>query len=292
MLINFKPQKGKAFDKLSNKTLDVFPTNEYLVSTKYDGNQIFIVKEGLSVRFFTSNWKEFYLKAVSEDLRQKLPNEDFTLIGEFMHSCLGKLGDRRKSAILTTYRTNFNKSMSNNERLENLSNIRVFDFLSKKTQFLTYEERLVKADNILQNLKHIRLISVIKLSGTEALKYTKGITKLGWEGTMCVEPDSLYYIGKRVNHSIKLKPRPTVDLLCIGTELGTGKYKSMIGGLNLIDSYGREVSVGSGLSDDLRQKKPEAFIGKTIEIEYEQIMDTYIQPTFICIRYDKDVYND
>jgi len=85
---------------------------------------------------------------------------------------------------------------------------------------------------------------------------------------------------------VKYKKRPTVDLLCIGTAKGEeGKqYEHAIGSLILQDSKGRTVNVSSGLSKELRFKDPDTFIGKVIEIEYEQIIDTYIQPAFICIR--------
>ena len=61
----------------------------------------------------------------------------------------------------------------------------------------------------------------------------------------------------------------------------------MIGALVLEDSQGRRVSVGSGLTDGDRNEHYNAFEGKVVEIEYEQIIDTYIQPTFIRVRYDK-----
>ena len=43
----------------------------------------------------------------------------------------------------------------------------------------------------------------------------------------------------------------------------------------------------SGLCDFSRGRDSSVFVGSVVEIEYEQILDTYIQPTFICIREDK-----
>ena len=62
------------------------------------------------------------------------------------------------------------------------------------------------------------------------------------------------------------------DLLCIGTTEGEGKYSKEIGALILRDKKGREVAVGSGLSDYDRSLDPLNFIGKVIEIGYEQII--------------------
>lgn len=289
LYFNWKPQKGKAFENLPAKILKAFDDTEYLVSTKYDGNQIFITKYNNLIRFFTSDWKEFTLELVADELRY-IPG-DFILVGEFMHECLGKLGDRRNSAILTTYRTNFNKKISNIGLGQIGTNIKVFDVLdivmgTPITQ-VKYRKRLVRAENICNGLKYISVIKNQRMSGKEAKIFLKVQVEKGWEGYMLVEPDSFYELGKRVNHSIKLKSRKTVDLKCTGVEFGEGKYQNMIGALCLEDKFGRKVSVGSGLDDLLRAFNPEYFIGKIIEIEYEQIMDTYIQPTFIGIRNDK-----
>ncbi|MCI4436934.1 MAG: hypothetical protein JHC33_09030, partial [Ignisphaera sp.] len=86
----------------------------------------------------------------------------------------------------------------------------------------------------------------------------------------------------------KYKKRRTADLLCIDTTPGEGKYVGKIGALVLVDSDGRRVQVGSGLSNAERSNPDNYFIGNIIEIEYEQIIDTYIQPTYITVRHDKD----
>ena len=103
-----------------------------------------------------------------------------------------------------------------------------------------------------------------------------------------MSPDSAYNVGKRVHHAVKLKGRHTADLLCIGITPGTGKYKGMIGSLTLMDKEGRRVSVGSGLCDVARAGNKADFINKVIEIQYERIDDTYIQPVYIGIRADKN----
>lgn len=293
-MIQFEPQKGKAFDKLPASALKTFKEDLFVTSTKYDGNQIFIVKKNNKVTWFTSDWKQFDIPGLGSSLLHN--TEDFVLIAEFMYNCEGRLGDRKKSAILTTLRTCFNKSISNPDSFkEDLCNIKVFDCLlydnSKLINFLQfnykYEYRLQIA-NLLFLPIEIQVIRYKILTGLEATKLAKKKVNQGWEGCMLVNPNSAYEIGKRVNYSIKLKYRKTVDLLCINVEPGTGQYTEMIGSLVLQDSEGRIVSVGSGLNDS--DRKPELsdyYIGKIIEIEYEQIMDTYIQPTFVQVRLDK-----
>lgn len=283
----YEQQKGKTLDKLpkSNK----FNTTEYLVSTKYDGNRIFIVKDKDTVRFFTSDWKEFNLPYNYDELLNN--NEDFVLEAELNYGCIGKLGDRPKSAIITTWRTDFNKGLKSRTPGLDVS-IRVFDIVFLKegrVQGLnfTYEQRLAWL-GVLKFPSYMKVITTTKLLGYEAIQMAKNHVKDGWEGLMCVEPSSHYTYGKRGNHIVKLKYRKTADLLCIGIEAGEGKYLGMIGSLVLKDSIGRTVKVGSGL-DDIDRDKRVMYIGKIIEIEYEQILDTYIQPTFVCVRYDKQL---
>jgi hypothetical protein len=63
-MIQFKPQKGKSYDKLPSSALAFFDTNLYIMSKKYDGHQVFVVKVGRKVRFFTSGWEEFCIEAM------------------------------------------------------------------------------------------------------------------------------------------------------------------------------------------------------------------------------------
>jgi ATP-dependent DNA ligase len=292
-IYGFKPQKGKAYDKLPKKTLTTFNDTEYIVSTKYDGNQIFITKVGADVRMFTSDWKEFSIAIIVEELKDL--DYDFVVVGEYMHDSAGNLGCRTLSAKLTTYRTNFKKGLLNQKEDEEKTNIVLFDYLEvlggcSIITDVPYSERLANLDELeydTLNSKHLNIINYETLIGEDARLKAEALINDGWEGAMLVEPDSPYEIGKRVNHSIKLKNRPTADLECIAINAGEGKYAGLIGSLTLLDSHGRTVDVGSGLSDGERLYGEHYFVGKIIEIQYEQILDTYIQPTYVRIRDDK-----
>lgn len=293
MIEHFKQQKGKAYDKLPVKTLAVFDSTEYMVSKKYDGNMVFIVKVGSEVRMFTSDWKEFHIDTIADELRS-LRNDDFVVIGEFLHNCEGKLGDRTKSQILTTFRTNFNKGIPNSLGDEVMSKVMVFDFLPVVSRVpapdCRYSNRLEVAMKVLKKSYYLEVIEYKIMSGSRAMEYSKQLVKEGWEGAMAAEdlPYKISYTtNKRVNSIVKLKHRKTADIKCVGVEEGEGKYTYLIGALVLEDSKGRRVSVGSGLTYSHRCMTENYFIGKIIEIEYEQILDTYIQPTFVCVRDDK-----
>ena len=128
----------------------------------------------------------------------------------------------------------------------------------------------------------------------EVEAYLKEVVAQGFEGIMLKSPSWYWTDTKsRTVDNVKYKKRPTADLLCIAVNEGTKKYEGMIGSLTLQDSKGRLVDVGSGMSDEERHYNADYFLGEVIEVFYEQIIDTYIQPTFgdeyegVLIRHDK-----
>ena len=283
-MIKFKPQKGKAFDKLPAKTLKTFDTTLYAVSTKYDGNQVFITKTDGLIEFWTSDWKQFYMPRIALKIYTMLAGStNCTIIAEMNYGInSGKLGDRTKvQGKITTARVNFTKGLPCSLD-EDLVILNIFDFILDGTDY-NYNERMVQAKQY-----NLPLVDTMLMTGANAIIHARKLAKEGYEGAMLIEPASFYQKGKRVNYSIKLKHRPTADIKCIGIEEGEGKYLGKIGSLILRDLMGRVVKVGSGLDDSQRHSSPDTFIGKVIEIEYEQILGTYIQPTFIQVREDKN----
>jgi len=279
-----KPQKGKAYDKLPKKTVETFDSTVYAVSTKFDGNQIFITKDSDGIEFYTSDWKQFNLPRIAERLSIMLVNSPDCIILAEMNYGLnsGKLGDRvRVQGKITTERVRFSKGL-NSIINEDLVVLNMFDFIIVGESDMTYAQR-----HDMGVMFKLPMVEISVMTGKQAKDRAKSLVNDGWEGVMCIEPDSVYRAGKRVNHMVKLKYRKTADLLCVGVEPGEGKYEGMIGSLVLQDKEGRVVSVGSGLSDNARCEEPSYFIGEVVEIEYEQILDTYIQPTFVTVRFDK-----
>ena len=288
----FTQQKAKNYGKDKIKDL----SGLWYLSKKYDGHQIFIEKVGTEVKFFTSNHKQFNIESIREPLSHL--EQDFVFIGEYLYDCAGKLGDRANSSKITTFRVNYSKNISNAPELEDKSKVMIFDCIplsrvdkeySKGAQFnLIFNGRI----EFLQSLQLPKALEVVtyQLCGLEeALGLVERWVSGGWEGGMLMKPDSHYHFGKRVHHAVKLKGRNTADLLCMRVNPGTGKYKGLIGSLYLQDKQGRVVSVGSGLCDVARRAPESDYIGKVIEIEYERIDDTYIQPVYKGVRADKTV---
>jgi len=278
--------KGKDIQKIPTSRLrDVL----YYGSTKYDGNYIQIHKTGNTIKFFTSGNKEFYLKDLADELVYLNTDVNFKIELEFIGKTSGKLGSRG-DCTTTTWRTNFVKGIEQNcgenrFKLFRLISYNTGDIIidmqaDEKTRW-DYARRITLP-------KHIESVYKHKMTLRAAKIFAEKKRRAGWEGAMLVAVDSTYLPGKRVNDIIKIKPRPTADLLCIDYEVGEGKYYGLLGSLVCQDSKGRIVCVGSGLTDqDRGMDFNTTYLDKVIEVEYEQILDTYIQPVFKGVRHDK-----
>ena len=284
--------KGKDLGKVPVSKLD----DLYYSSIKYDGHYVQIHKKNNQIKFFTSGGKEFYIDHIAEELINNNPNIDFIIENEYIADTDGKLGSRGKAAKLTTYRTDFIKGI-NSITTPGKDIFKAFDIISLDIPSINikitpetcnFRNRLCcfKYLNLGTHIEKVRFVGPINLVDCKNLASVE--VKIGFEGLFLKSTNHIYYPGKRVNNAIKLKIRPTADLLCISITRGEGKYDSMIGSLGLQDSEGRLVFVGSGLSDYDRGREAMYFIGSVIEISYEQILDTYIQPIYVGIRLDKE----
>ena len=258
--------KGKDLKNVAKSKLIDGP---YYLSIKRDGHYVQIKYDINTdqVQFWTSGGKPFYLAKMADYIRARALSS-FHIECEFNYGCDGKLGDRGKSAILTTYRTNYEKEVytPGDETKDFFTVLDSIDLtLTFETRLRLLQEMFFTAESwfILPRQDYVATIA-------EAEEVTTAWVKQGWEGGMLKHPKHMYQPGKRVNNIIKLKPRLTADLLCIGTEGGKGKYEGLIGSLVLVDAMGRQVSAGSGLSDYDRQQTDLFFIDKVVEIEYEK----------------------
>ncbi len=277
-----KQNKGKDLAKVPKSRLI---DGTYLISKKVDGHYTQIHYDGNEVQMFTSGGKPFYLEGLAKAIKHHC-SEAFVIECEYNHSCAGLLGDRGKSAILTTYRTNFQKGIETYGD-QCLDVFRVFDALHLSDT--VFDERSKWITKRFYGVPYFQVpLQQYVYSLDEAQHIADEFVKDGYEGAMLKAVDHLYQPGKRSNNIIKLKPRLTADLLCIDWKPGTGKYVGMIGALKLKDSEDRTVWVGSGLDDSMRQKsRLNDYMWSVFEIEYERIDETYIQPIIKFLRTDK-----
>jgi len=286
MLSFIKQYKGKDIDKVPYKYLE----DRYYAGIKYDGNYVQIVKEGNAVTFYTSSGKPFKLDDIEAELVELNPNIDFILESEYIADTRGVLGDRGQCTT-TRYRTNTSKGITN---VAGANKFKVFDILYISIGDTNFYNCELDEDNFEERYTHftehnielgsnLELVEFRSITLEEAKKEAEFYCALGGEGYFLFHSTHTWKDKGRSNLAIKLKMKPKVQLECIGTVEGEGKYVGMVGSLTLKDYEGRIVNVGSGLSDIDRNKEASYYIGKNILIEYEQILDTYIQPRFIKV---------
>ena len=112
----------------------------------------------------------------------------------------------------------------------------------------------------------------------------------GYEGAMIKDPSAPYYF-KRDWAVMKYKDFFDADVIIKKCLEGTGKHSGKLGSF-VVDYEGVDVQVGSGLSDELREKiwkNKSKFIDKMIEVRYQEVTpDGSLRfPTFVCFRNDR-----
>lgn len=123
--------------------------------------------------------------------------------------------------------------------------------------------------------------------------------RLHGEEGIIVKVSSAFWEDKRSKNYIKIKAEETCDAFVTGFEEGTGKNIGKIGALNCESSCGQlKFNVGTGLTDSDREKNPEEYIGKIIEVCYNSVIGSkgketksLFLPVFKSIRLDKTVAN-
>jgi ATP-dependent DNA ligase len=270
--LRFEQTQGK----LLNKQL-IFP----LISPiKYDGNYVVVEVINTKVKFTTSGGLNYTHTDRGGDIFNMVI--DGYYLAERIYD-KGLLGQRFKCNLTGPKKDQ--KSTGHTYKV--FDYLSIDDYRSGKTR-LPYYQRQVSLNS--SGIPKDKIASLTILENIKELEnYFLQATENGYEGIMVINPDWCWTdtTSRKVDFC-KYKKRPTADLKCIDTELGEGKYTGLIGALVLEDSEGRIVRVGSGLSDELRNYHEDYFIGKIIEVEYEQLKDTYIQPVFLGIRQDKD----
>ncbi|MEY8736393.1 ligase [Lactobacillus sp. AN1001] len=123
------------------------------------------------------------------------------------------------------------------------------------------------------------------------------VKPLGWEGLMINLANGLY-VTKRTSDLLKVKDFYEADVLVKDVFEGTGKYAGTLGGV-IIDYKGYDIRVGSGFSDDERERywnNEDEIVGKIIAVQYFEETNNQNDdsislrfPTFKGIRADKSV---
>lgn len=144
-----------------------------------------------------------------------------------------------------------------------------------------------------RTIKAVPILGVVNTE-EEIAELVTPIWKRGGEGIMLNTFEG-YYELKRSNSLLKVKYVESMDLKVVDIQEGTGKYEGMLGAV-IVEYKGYRVGVGSGFSDEERQRfwdNPEEIIGKTIEVDtFGESRDQFGNASLNCpifrgVRYDK-----
>ena len=176
----------------------------------------------------------------------------------------------------------------------------VFDYINLKewhakkstTLCAVRKEQIKNQLSTTGKFKYLRIVRFKTIEATEEnfkKEHDYWVSK-GEEGIM-IKDISAPYEFKRDWSVMKYKAFFDVDVRIKGLLEGTGKHQGKLGSF-VIDYKGKEVRVGSGLTDSLREElwiDRVKHIGRLIEVRYqEETPDGSLRfPTFVCFRNDK-----
>lgn len=283
-----KPQLAATLDDLNKFK---FPC---LAEIKYDGVRVIArVPQDIhsQVMFMTRNGKMFHYPKLGQYLINSLSTitlSDYFIDGELV------IGPG-KSAERTSISGRVNSAIHDGNLWQGNEVLKVFDIIMQDNPPLSLASRRVFLTDSIINNEMIQVADQKECKTVEdANSMFSAATSQGFEGLILKQPDSFYYPGKRNKAWIKMKAINTMELICIDIQEGQGKYTGMIGALICKGPNNIEVSVGSGLSDYDRAQPVFAYVGKTIEVKFNQVIPafkgggkTLFLPRFICVREDK-----
>lgn len=131
-----------------------------------------------------------------------------------------------------------------------------------------FDQRLILLKKIISdiNAPHILWVEQFKVSGHEALiNLLDEVVAQGAEGLMLHLGSSRYKKG-RSDDLLKLKKHFDAEAVVISYVPGKGKYKGMLGSLEVETTDKKRFKIGSGFSDAQRKSPPA--IGATITYKY------------------------
>ncbi|EKF74516.1 DNA ligase [Alcanivorax hongdengensis A-11-3] len=142
---------------------------------------------------------------------------------------------------------------------------RVFDLPASPAPF---DQRVARLHALLDHSAspYVSMIAQRKVADRDALmRWLDRVVAAGGEGLMLHRGGSLYQ-GGRSDDLLKLKTFEDAEAVVVGYRPGHGKYRGMMGALEVKTEKGRRFALGSGFTDDQRAHPPA--IGATVTFKY------------------------
>ena len=256
--------------QLANKYFDnptIVEGKEFSLTTKIDGGRIIALKQGDEVSFWTRAGQRYEGLVDLENELRSLPFTDICLDGEITLLDKGNLTskDQYKQTMKITRRDGEKHGVK----------MLVFDFMpassfEKQSCSQTYKERRRWLD-LLPEMTYFEVLPVLYQGKdtNEIIKWLNYNIEHGEEGVMINMVDD-YYQFKRSNSLLKVKKMNDLDLPVLDFEEGTNRHTGKLGAI-VTEYKGCKLKVGSGFSDELREKiwnNKEDYRGLTMVVQY------------------------
>lgn len=164
-----------------------------------------------------------------------------------------------------------------------------------------YESRLGQLSDVITKLNkdHIQIIEGEYADTMAQVEDFYGRMRARGEEGAIIKVAKSVWEDRRSKYIVKMKAVNDADLLCVDVELGQGKFAGMVGALVCETSDGLlKVRIGTGLKDDDRAKDPAYYVGKIIEMQYNEIIEQkdrftkcMFLPVYVQVRLDKTKAN-
>lgn len=281
-----------SMSKIDNATFPAYSQE------KLDGMYCDIVIEDGQVKYFSRQGNElhFYFKKLEDDLKQY----DNKVI------CCEITIEDADGNVLPREESNGLINSLDHEGLDETLKFTAWDMLeledfragkSERDYGSTFEQlsdAISFIDNDMLRLVDCRIVNSIEEANAHFVK----IIKNGGEGTILKNETYKWFDGTSTEQ-FKMKVVFDCDLRVVSISEGDGKYKGMVGAIQL-ETVDKKlfVSVGTGLNDKLRKQffdtENHNIVDKVVKVQANAILEkgktaSLFLPVFIEVRTDKDV---
>lgn len=271
-------------EPFSPKLAQVFYDNEVgpdekpkiVVQLKCDGGRAHVIVRDNTVRLYSRAGNELVTHGQFNFLLGL--GDNFVIDGELLTvNESGKFNDRKTSNGIYNKAVRGTITPNDSTKLHLVAwDIIPVDEFWQRSGTETYETRLKNLANVIDAAhQHNTKISLVKTklvrTVTEAQVFYSQMVDSGEEGAM-LKLLSDNWEDIRSKRILKLKEIKDATLRCVGVT-PHNKRPGQIGSLECVTECGElEASFGSGLTDDDRKLPPEFYIGKLIDVKYNQLI--------------------
>lgn len=260
------------------------------------------ISNGTTVEYYSRNGKPLDIKGkLDKSIHELASDAHLAIDGELMvwdENRVKFLSRKEGNGILNKA----NKGTISDEEADRICFV-IWDYvpyeyfkLGKWNMEYKYRRNLLKAyvDTYLTDNSKVKFIDTQFVDSLEdARKVFNSYLEKGFEGIILKDPDGIWE-DKRSKGLIKFKAELECELIVESIEEGSGKYAGKICSLQCTDKTGKlKVGVGTGLTDDDRDKPFEYYLNKIISVKYNEViidskgeMSLFL-PVYVEVRFDK-----